>query len=44
LFIIAPGKKIAENERGQRGKLPDEPDPNATDKKKKNNGDDAEVN
>ncbi len=44
LLVIAPRKKIAEDERGQGGQLPDESDPDATDKKDENNGEDAEIN
>jgi len=44
LFIITAGKKIAEDERGQGGQLANKPDPDAADKKNKNDGDDAEIN
>ncbi|MDG4475285.1 TIGR04283 family arsenosugar biosynthesis glycosyltransferase [Desulfobacterales bacterium RS19-109] len=43
LLVIAPGKKVAENERGQGGQLPDKADPYAADKKEEKDGDDAEI-
>jgi len=44
LLVITPGKKIAEDERGQGGELADEADPDAANKKEENDGDNAKIN